>query len=1096
MAGAKSCPICGTELRAGDPEGPCPACRTPDTPADGDGAPGDPLATLDHTPSNPAGEATGEWSDVPTRTPETPIPPSPLARGTAVRYFGDYEVVRELGRGGMGVVYEARQVSLNRPVALKLIKAGLLADDAELLRFQNEAEAVALLDHPGIVSAYEVGEHDGQQYLAMKLIRGDSLSSSLAKYRDDPRAAASLVAEAAEAVAHAHSRGILHRDLKPANILVDADGHPHITDFGLAKRLESDIEMTASGAILGTPAYMAPEQATGRRGGITTATDIYGLGAVLYALLTGRAPFAGDTVIETLDALRTMPPAPPMLINIRVPGDLETICLKCLEKDPRRRYASAQALADDLRAWLDSRPIAARRVGPAERAWLWCKRRPAVAALAAAVATAIVGGTAATIAVQLRANRALLEKNKELGLAYGREAEANERVQQRYNLAMDAIKTFHKGVSEDFLLKEPAFRSLREKLLNSAGEFYDKLGRAMEGSQDAASLQALYASNFELAGLEKKLGRREDALALHRRVLEGREALAAEPGAPPEAKLDAARSLREVISLLKEVGKKDEVPPLQEKALAYHERLAAEFPGDPGVQDALASMFLLVGDQFKNVDERPKEAEEYFRRGLAIWEELTRSHPDEPKYAAGLANAHAYLSFLRVDDGKYDEAIRLYRPVVEMAQQDVDRDPKDVSKRIKLIAALGTSAGWYNSARRYVEAIEPATAAVASWREIVAEQPAVPGHRHNLASSLYGLAQALMQSGRPAQAEPRYREATAILDGLAEEQPGDRKLRQGRTDYRNALAFALQGLNRKAEAEAEFRAVLEAQEGLSAEEPENHDLLDSIAITHLNLGRLTMSEGRMGESEREFLAAIAILERISREHPALAIYRIRLSGCHRHFAEMLALAGRLPEAEAQYQEAMAGFRRQAEETPDAPWVRNDIATMENNLGDILREQGRASEALDGYERAVAIRERLVEEEPSTALYRSHLAWSLRRRALVRREQGDIAGASADIGKVVEIWDGQPAKDASEWFESACAHAQRSALAGQEGSGVEADAAGPEAQQTLECARKAFDGGFRVPRLYRREKALNPLRDRPEFQRLMMDIEPPAEPADR
>jgi serine/threonine-protein kinase len=233
-----------------------------------------------------------------------------LTRGTPVRYFGDYEILAELGRGGMGVVYKARQVSLNRPVALKLVRSGILADDDELRRFQNEAEAVALLDHPGIVPMYEVGEHDCQRYFSMKLIEGTSLVAASERYKDDPKAAARLVAEAVEAVAHAHSRGILHRDLKPANILVDPEGRPHVTDFGLAKRLVEDIELTQSGAILGTPAYMSPEQAAGRRGTITTATDIYGLGAVLYALLAGKAPFGGDSLMDTLRAVKEQLPEP------------------------------------------------------------------------------------------------------------------------------------------------------------------------------------------------------------------------------------------------------------------------------------------------------------------------------------------------------------------------------------------------------------------------------------------------------------------------------------------------------------------------------------------------------------------------------------------------------------------------------------------------------------------------------------------------------------------------------------------------------------------------------------------------------------------
>lgn len=317
-----------------------------------------------------------------------------MKRGTLVRYFGDYEVREELGRGGMGVVYHARQITLNRPVALKMIKVGVLANDTDLRRFQNEAEAVALLDHPGIVPVYEIGEHDGQRFFSMKLIQGGNLAERLGTMKGNPRAAANLVAEAAEAIHHAHMRGILHRDLKPANILVDAEGRPHVTDFGLAKRVEEDVEFTASGAILGTPAYMSPEQAAGRRGSITTATDVYGLGAILYALLAGKAPFGGDSVVETIDAVRNTPPEPPSRHNASVPRDLETIALTCLDKDPRRRYSSAQALADDLRRWLDNRPIAARRVGAAERVWLWCKRRPAVAALSAMVILVSLAGIA------------------------------------------------------------------------------------------------------------------------------------------------------------------------------------------------------------------------------------------------------------------------------------------------------------------------------------------------------------------------------------------------------------------------------------------------------------------------------------------------------------------------------------------------------------------------------------------------------------------------------------------------------------------------------------------------------------------------------
>ena len=270
------------------------------------------------------------------------------AAGDAVHVFGDYELIGEPTHGGMSVVYRAIQRSLNRPVALKMLRLGALCDGDDLCRFHLEAEAVANLDHPNIVPIYEVGEHDGFSYIAMKLIEGGSLAQRLAEYLPKPELAARLIATVARAVHHAHQRGILHRDLKPSNIVIDGEGQPHITDFGLAKRMAEHSELTHSGAILGTPSYMAPEQAAGRNKGLTTATDVYGLGAVLYSLLTGRPPFKGDSVLETLDQVRQQPPEPPSGVGWGVDRDLETICLKCLEKEPERRYASALAVAEDL----------------------------------------------------------------------------------------------------------------------------------------------------------------------------------------------------------------------------------------------------------------------------------------------------------------------------------------------------------------------------------------------------------------------------------------------------------------------------------------------------------------------------------------------------------------------------------------------------------------------------------------------------------------------------------------------------------------------------------------------------------------------------
>jgi TolB-like protein/tRNA A-37 threonylcarbamoyl transferase component Bud32 len=368
------CPRCGAEIPADAPEAGCPGCFYE--------------AALNALTSESV-NGVDDSSDV-----DKP------ARGTTrserlakmLGELGDYELLEEVGRGGQGVVFRARQKSLNRTVALKVISLGQWASQAHLKRFRREAEAAASLDHPCIVPIYEVGERDGQCYFSMKFVEGGQLDEVVGRAPMSIRQAAELIAKVARTVHYAHEHGILHRDIKPGNILLDAKGEPHLTDFGLARLVETESTMTRTLEVLGTPSYMSPEQAMGNNSAVSSATDVYGLGAVFYQLLTGQPPFAGGATYETIKLLLDTEPRPPRLLNPKIDRDLSTICLKCLEKDPKSRYSSALALAEDLERWLKHEPIHARHTGVFTRGRKWVQRNPA-RALSAASLVALAAAT-------------------------------------------------------------------------------------------------------------------------------------------------------------------------------------------------------------------------------------------------------------------------------------------------------------------------------------------------------------------------------------------------------------------------------------------------------------------------------------------------------------------------------------------------------------------------------------------------------------------------------------------------------------------------------------------------------------------------------
>ncbi len=381
------CRKCGGKIFSNAPEGLCTGCVLeaaigifPEAPIAGVDSSAVASARADD-PGQPA-------SPMPATERNDVVPASNKKATYAAEMLGelgDYELLEEVGRGGQGVVFRARQKSLNRTVALKVISLGQWASKAHLKRFRLEAEAAAHLEHPGIVPIHEVGERDGSCYFSMKFVEGGQLDEVARREPMPIRRAAELIANVARTVHYAHEHGILHRDIKPGNILLDAKGEPHLTDFGLARLVESESSVTHTLDVLGTPSYMAPEQAVGNNAAISSVTDVYGLGAVLYQLLTGQPPFAGGTTYETIRLLLDTEPRPPRLLNPKIDRDLSTICLKCLEKDPKRRYPSALDLAEDLERWLKHEPIRARHTGVFARGRKWVRRNPTSALLAASL---------------------------------------------------------------------------------------------------------------------------------------------------------------------------------------------------------------------------------------------------------------------------------------------------------------------------------------------------------------------------------------------------------------------------------------------------------------------------------------------------------------------------------------------------------------------------------------------------------------------------------------------------------------------------------------------------------------------------------------
>jgi serine/threonine protein kinase len=621
-----------------------------------------------------------------------------------------YEIVGELGRGGMGVVYKARQRGLNRWVALKMVLAGAHASPQQLARFNTEAEAVARLQHPNIVQIYDVGELDGLPYFSLEYIDGASLDQQIHRQPQPPRMAANLIETLARAMHYAHENGIIHRDLKPANVLMTSDGKPKITDFGLAKRLEEDSGQTKSGTLMGTPSYMAPEQARGEIKNVGPLADVYSLGAMFYELLTGRPPFLASTAMDTIMQVTRDEAMAPTRLRPDTPPDLETICMKCLQKEPEKRYQSALALAEDLERFQVGEPILARPVSGLERLWRWCRRNPRVAALTGAVAALLVSVSVVSVAsavrisneqqATLRQKEEADRQRKEALAQRDRADKARERADANAKVADQMSK-----LSQNTLLKlvttvqaqlqnRPDMEDLKENILNDALSGLEVVAKTAESSPLAARTRGgVYQRKGDMF---LTAGKTKEALEAYQQGLaqfqKGLDDLAADEPQCEIAQYNVAVLNAKMGDVSLQRGSVSDARKYHQEAWRMRKSLAEGTLKSPEFKDpavawgALASSYNSLGNLALQEGDI-KLARDNFREGHQVREKLVRGPEDlQGRHAlASSYNGLAELSY-RLDDKEGTR--RYFADLLKLMQDLIKADPKNVGYKKDMATTL------------------------------------------------------------------------------------------------------------------------------------------------------------------------------------------------------------------------------------------------------------------------------------------------------------------------------------------------------------------------------------------------------------------------
>jgi serine/threonine-protein kinase len=868
--------------------------------------------------------------------------------------LGKFELIEAVGRGAFGTVYKARDTQLMRTVAVKVPRSGRLTTDEDEDRFVREARNVAQLQHSGIVPVYEVGRSDTFPYIVSEFVEGITLSDALSDPRLSFRESAQLVARVAEALQHAHSQGVVHRDLKPSNIMLTPDGTPRIMDFGLAKRDAGEITMTVDGQVLGTPAYMSPEQASGQAHHVDGRSDVYSLGVILFELLTGELPFRGNQRMLLHHVIHNEPRAPRSL-NDRIPRDLETICLKAMAKEPARRYQTAQAMADDVARYLAGQPITARPVGWVERSWRWCRRNPVVASLSAATALALVTGTLVStyfaIQADAQARDAIAQRNR----AETNLTEANhqrERAEAGFREARGAVDKYYTSVSESKLLNVPGLQPLRKELLESALEYFEKfIGEYGDDPKVQSEMARAYT---HVGAITREIGVQEQALAAFEKAGKIVSKLARENPTDTGFQFNLAQACRNMGAVQFITGRTDDAEQSFQRAIEIGETLVCENATASDYLNELALAYISLGFAQEKTG-RNDEAEKSLQRAVEVGEKVVRDNPTSATYQSRLAEAYRALGLVQGDTSQIADAEKSHQRAIEIGEKLVAENPT-VGEYASILATEYVNLGGMQFSRnRFAATEESFRRGIEIFSKLVRENPAVSEYQQFLARAYRHLGFVQEKTGRQRDAERSYQRSIEILSRLVGENPTVSDYRHFLAQMYHSLGVVQLDTGRTVDAEKSFQQAIEIEENLVHENPQVTEYQSNLASAYTSLGTLQFDSGELTEADALYCKSIEMFDKLNRQNPSVTRYRDALAECHAWRGDVFAMAGKWRESAESFDKAVkvSNQLRRMTRLALAQFAAGDEVGYRTTCTELLAHHGANAKNLDAYLVALA-----------------------------------------------------------------------------------------------------------------------------------------------